>query len=223
MKRMFLLASLMLFLSVSAYSQYWSIGPEAGYNRNKFYESGYKATPRDGFRIGFLAGYTFKSNVVLETGLAYDKKAGKISGGDLKDFNVYYISAYSLPYLHIPLLAGYRFRIDCFDILPQAGFYLDAGVGDGSGYMGYYDSYIGSDVESAVSMFEPSDGSPRSNQASFERLDAGLMFALSMQYKRVRFKLSYKHGLKSVEPVYGLRNGTFGASVAYMFDIKRKK
>lgn len=222
MKKQFLLAFLMLFLSVSAYSQYWSIGPEAGYNRNKFYESGYKATPRDGFRIGFLAGYTFKSNVVLETGLAYDKKAGKISGGDLKDLDMRYISVYSMPYLHIPLLAGYRFRIDCFDILPQAGFYLDAGLGDGSGYIGYYDNYIGSDVDAATGIFVK-DGNLHSNFSPFERLDAGLMFAMSMQYKRVRFKLSYKHGLKTIEPVCGLRNGTFGASVAYMFDINRKK
>ena len=76
-----------------------------------------------------------------------------------------------------------------FALLPQAGGYLNTGIG-GSGFCSGHDPY-NQPYTNAIEIF-----SSRNNlyYRPFSRMDAGLLFAASLQYRKIRLKVSYELG-----------------------------
>ena len=57
----------------------WNYGIEFGYTHNTFHTSDFKGTGKSGFRIGGILNYSFKNNVLLESGIAYERKGGSLN------------------------------------------------------------------------------------------------------------------------------------------------
>ena len=211
MKNLFFIA--MLFWCISAYSQHWNYGIEVGYTNNKFQTKGLDSHPQSGFKVGGIIDYNFKSNILIETGIAYERKGGKLEGTTLASQKISKIEVSHADYLNIPVSVGYKVDIkNKISFIPQIGWFLNIGV-QGSGQLSGIDNYnqpytMGIDIFSAPSI---------SQYRPFNRIDTGPIFCLNVQYKKVRLKCSYELGINSVHPIYGSpKNRTLGASVAYI-------
>ena len=109
---------------------------------------------------------------------------------------------------------GYAFHLGKqFALLPQAGGYLNTGI-RGSGFCSGHDPYD-QPYTNAIEIF-----SSRNNlyYRPFNRMDAGLLFAASLQYRKYRLKVSYELGLSRIHSRYGSpENRTLGISAVYLF------
>lgn len=213
-RKRILFISLSAFAFLQGYSQQWNFGVEAGYTRNNFHTDLHYSA-KNGFKVGALVQYSFPCSIELESGLAYERKGGVLDGMQNIHATISRIEANQMDYLQIPLLAGYRINLGkSFSILPQAGGYINTGI-RGSGFISGTDFY-GQPYTSATDIFKAYSSSSYSYRP-FNRTDAGLAFALNLQYQHVRLKASYELGLSNVHSIYGTpRNRTFGLSVAYM-------
>lgn len=213
MLRQIFLMSLLL-LCASLYGQTWNCGIEAGYTRNKFHTSSLETKGQNGFKIGGVVNYNFRNDISLETGLAYEMKGGTLAGENIASQRIHEIKLMRMDYLNIPLLAGYKFHVgNAFSIMPQAGGYLNVGIG-GYGFMSGTDPY----EQPYTTRVDAFSTYQYSSYAPFNRIDAGILLAINLQYRKVRFKCAYGMGLNSIHSTYGSPNNrTLGASVIYMF------
>lgn len=155
MKNLFFIA--MLFWCISAYSQHWNYGIEVGYTNNKFRTKGLDSNPQSGFKVGGIIDYNFKSNILIETGIAYERKGGKLEGNNLASQKISKIEVSHADYLNIPVSVGYKVDIkNKISFIPQIGWFLNIGV-QGSGQLSGIDNYnqpytMGIDIFSAPSI-----------------------------------------------------------------------
>lgn len=211
-KNIFLIA--WLLCCMSAYGQKWSYGIEIGYTNSGFHAHDINVRRGHGFKVGGVVDYTFMNNVLVETGLSYERKSGKIRGGQLVSYAISEIEVHDMDYLSFPLSLGYAFHLSQdLVFIPQVGWYFSAGL-RGSGFLSGKDSF-GQPYTSAIDVFPASyDRQYR----PFDRFDTGALFGVNVQYRKFRLKAFYELGIKTINPVYGnLRNGTAGASVCYVF------
>lgn len=203
-----------LFCCISAYSQHWNYGIEVGYTNNKFQTKTLESSSKSGFKVGGIIDYTLKSNILIETGIAYERKGGKLEGDNIASQKISKIEVSHVDYLNIPVSVGYKIDIkNQISFIPQFGWFLNIGL-QGSGQLSGIDNYnqpytIGVDIFSApgISQYRP-----------FNRIDTGPIFCLNLQYKMVRLKCSYELGINSVHSIYGSpKNRTVGASIVYIF------
>lgn len=203
-----------LFCCISVHSQNWNYGIEVGYTNNKLQTKQLSSKHQSGFKIGGIIDYNFRSNILIETGIAYERKGGILEGNNIASQKIYKIEASHIDYIGIPASVGYKMSImDKILFIPQIGWFLNIGV-KGSGLLFGVDSYnqpytMGIDIFStpSISQYRP-----------FNRIDTGPIFCLNFQYKKVRLKCSYELGINSVHSVYGSpENRTVGASIAYIF------
>lgn len=211
-KNIFLIA--WLLCCMSAYGQQWNYGIEIGYTNSGFHAHDINVRRGHGFKVGGVVDYTFMNNVLVETGLSYERKSGKIRGGQLASYAISEIEVHDMDYLSFPLSLGYAFHLSQdLVFIPQAGWYFSAGL-RGSGFLSGKDSF-GQPYTSAIDVFPASyDHQYR----PFDRFDTGALFGVNVQYRKFRLKAYYELGVKTINPVYGnLRNGTAGASICYVF------
>lgn len=203
-----------LFCCISVHSQNWNYGIEVGYTNNKLQTKKLSSKHQSGFKIGGIIDYNFRNNILIETGIAYERKGGILEGNNIASQKIYKIEASHIDYIGIPVSVGYKMSImDKILFIPQIGWFLNIGV-KGSGLLFGVDSYnqpytMGIDIFStpSISQYRP-----------FNRIDTGPIFCLNFQYKKVRLKCSYELGINSVHSVYGSpENRTVGASIAYIF------
>ncbi len=203
-----------LFCCISVHSQNWNYGIEVGYTNNKLQTKKLSSKHQSGFKIGGIIDYSFRSNILIETGIAYERKGGILEGNNIASQKIYKIEASHIDYIGIPVSVGYKMSImDKILFIPQIGWFLNIGV-KGSGLLFGVDSYdqpytMGIDIFStpSISQYRP-----------FNRIDTGPIFCLNIQYKKVRLKCSYELGINSVHSVYGSpENRTVGVSIAYVF------
>lgn len=211
-KNVFLIVCLLC--GMSAYGQNWNYGIEIGYMNSRFHAHDPDVSCGHGFKVGGMVDYTFRNNILIETGLSYERKSGKIQGGPLANYGISEINVRDMDYLVFPVSFGYTFNL-CKDLvfIPQVGWYFSAGL-RGSGFLSGKDSF-GQPYTSAIDVFPASyDRQYR----PFDRFDTGALFGVNLQYRKVRLKAFYELGVKTINPVYGnLRNRTAGASVCCVF------
>lgn len=214
MKHFLYILLCLLACTRSAYAQQWHFGVEGGYTLNSFHAPTLHTSSRSGFKAGGVVNYTFKSNFLLESGLAFERKGGTLSGSSISGQRINQVEVNNMDYLHLPFLMGYAFHLGKqFALLPQAGGYLNTGIG-GSGFCSGHDPY-NQPYTSAIEIF-----SSRNNlyYRPFSRMDAGLLFAASLQYRKYRLKVSYELGLSKIHSTYGSpENRTLGISAVYLF------
>lgn len=211
MKNLFFIT--MLLCCISVHSQNWNYGIEVGYTNNKFHTKSLSSKGQSGFKIGGIIDYNFKSNILIETGIAYERKGGILEGNNIASQKISQIEASNIDYLNIPVSVGYKMNIkNKILFIPQIGWFLNIGV-QGSGLLSGMDNYnqpytMGIDIFStpSISQYRP-----------FNRIDTGPIFCLNLQYKKVRLKCSYELGIKPIHSIYGSpQNRTVGASIAYI-------
>lgn len=212
MRKFFIIT--VLFSCISAYSQHWNYGIEVGYTNNKFQTKTLESNSKSGFKVGGIINYTFKTNILIETGIAYERKGGKLEWDNIASQKISKIEVSHVDYLNIPVSVGYKIGIkNQISFIPQIGWFLNIGL-QGSGLLSGIDNYnqpytMGVDIFSAPSI---------SQYRPFNRIDTGPIFCLNFQYKKVRLKCSYEFGINSVHSIYGSpKNRTVGTSIAYIF------
>lgn len=141
MKHFLYILLCLLACTRSAYAQQWHFGVEGGYTLNSFHAPTLHTSSRSGFKAGGVVNYTFKSNFLLESGLAFERKGGTLSGSSIAGQRINQVEVNNMDYLHLPFLMGYAFHLGKqFALLPQAGGYLNTGIG-GSGFCSGHDPY----------------------------------------------------------------------------------
>lgn len=125
MKHFLYILLCLLACTRSAYAQQWHFGVEGGYTLNSFHAPTLHTSSRSGFKAGGVVNYTFKSNFLLESGLAFERKGGTLSGSSIAGQRINQVEVNNMDYLHLPFLMGYAFHLGKqFALLPQAGGYL---------------------------------------------------------------------------------------------------
>ena len=211
MKNLFFIT--MLFGCISAYSQHWGYGIEVGYTNNRLQTKAIGSKPLSGFKVGGIIDYNFKSRILIETGIAYERKGGILEGNHIASQKISRIEASHIDYLNAPVSVGYKMNIkNKMLFIPQIGWFFNIGV-QGSGLLSGVDNY-NQPYTMGIDIFSTSN----TNQyRPFSRTDTGPIFGFNIQYKKVRLKCSYELGIKPIHPIYGNpKNRTVGASVAYI-------
>lgn len=119
-KNVFLIVCLLC--GMSAYGQNWNYGIEIGYTNSRFHAHDPDVSCGHGFKVGGMVDYTFRNNILIETGLSYERKSGKIQGGPLANYGISEIDVRDMDYLVFPVSFGYTFNL-CKDLvfIPQVG------------------------------------------------------------------------------------------------------
>ncbi len=217
MKKFLIIA--LLLCGVSAYSQGWKYGIEVGYTSNKFRTDLLDQRARNGFKIGGIVNYTFKNDVVVEAGIAFDSRNGTLDKKSRDGITILEwmseVEVTETSYLNIPLSAGYKMKIgEKLTVTPQVGWFVNIGV-DAHGE--HVENYNGALSRDRIGDFfsQPNKGDSK----SWNRIDTGPTLGVNLQYHKVRLKCYYELGINSAHGGYNrrLNDNTLGASVAYMF------
>lgn len=213
-----LLLSALLLCGVSAYSQGWKYGIEAGYTSNKFRTDLLDQRARNGFKIGGVVNYTFKNDVVVEAGASYETRSGT---RDKKEINntisferMSEVETVHTDYLNIPLSVGYKMKIgENTTFTPYAGWFLNIGVSGSGEYTGV--DAFGQQFGMGIDLFS----APEAKNKPFNKLDTGPTLGMSLQYYKVRLKCYYEVGIHSGHSSYNRKynDNTLGVSLAYLF------
>ena len=111
MKHFLYILLCLLACTRSAYAQQWHFGVEGGYTLNSFHAPTLHTSSRSGFKAGGVVNYTFKSNFLLESGLAFERKGGTLSGSSIAGQRINQVEVNNMDYLHLPFLMGYAFHL----------------------------------------------------------------------------------------------------------------
>ena len=106
MKHFLYILLCLLACTRSAYAQQWHFGVEGGYTLNSFHAPTLHTSSRSGFKAGGVVNYTFKSNFLLESGLAFERKGGTLSGSSIAGQRINQVEVNNMDYLHLPFLMG---------------------------------------------------------------------------------------------------------------------
>lgn len=192
-----------------------NFGIEAGYVNNTLSVDEYESTARNGFKFGANVEYTFGNRVTLESGLAYIRKGATTRGENMNSAAISAIKFAEMDYLQIPLMAGYK--VDAgrgFSIKPEAGGYFAVGIG-GDSFVTGRDNF-NQPYEARVNTFSSTystDGIAPYRPSN--RLDAGLSFALSVNYRHVTVKAEYDLGLATATYYGNGKQRTFSVTLGY--------
>lgn len=212
MKRM-ILWLLGAAMAMSANAQHWNFGIEAGYLNSRMAVEELSAEPNHGFMVGVTAGYTFPQNLVLESGLSYQRKGGTLSG-DMLVNGLRLLDIDKMDYLHLPVTVGYRIRLaDDWALTPKVGAYMAVGL-QAKGKVAASDPF-GQLVLGTSDLFK--DSQLRVDYRPFDRFDGGLQFGLDLSFRKFRLGVGYQLGLAHMSSIYDpqLYNRTLSLSLGY--------
>lgn len=102
MKKNFIVILLFSLCCSVCCCQKWNYGVEFGYIHNTFHTTKLKGTGKSGFRIGGILNYNFKNNVLLESGIAYERKGGTLKSNDIASQQITKVDVYNMDYLNLP-------------------------------------------------------------------------------------------------------------------------
>lgn len=217
MKQLLLKSGLAMLLALPLYAnaQSWNFGVEAGYVSNTLAVDEYKSTSGNGFKVGADAELTLPNHLSFESGLAYIRKGATITGENIHSARIISIKFAEMNYLQLPLMIGYKFEAgNGLSIKPQAGGYFAVGINGDSFVTGI--NNFNQPYEARVNTFSGTE----SNYGAVpfrptHRADAGLSFALNLNYRHVTLKAEYDLGLVT-STIYGNgRQRTLSISLAY--------
>lgn len=218
--------------TMSLHAQYFTVGPEVGYERANLHAASDEASGRmsaksgNGFRIGAVASYHFKSGLFLHAGLSYShRESAAVYGTDgvgslpfVKDVKIR-----NMEFLTLPVTVGYEIGLaHGWAVGVEAGAYVGAGLGNGSVM------FTNSDGEgNAGSLFGKSEfthydtSTGRREPVTIDgsdRIDAGFAFGGNVRFRSVRLRALYQLGLnKTIYDIAVPR--TFVLSLCYDFRL----
>ena len=215
MKKNFIVILLFSLCCSVCYGQKWNYGVEFGYIHNTFHTSILKGTGKSGFRVGGILNYNFKNNVLLESGIAYERKGGSLKSNNIASQQVTKADVHNMDYLNFPFSIGYKIHIgNKLYLYPQLGWYLNVGL-RGCGTISGIDRW-GQPYTSGIDTFQAYNESA-STYRPFNRIDTGSLFSLNVQYKGFRIKCTYELGLNTIHSTYGNpSNRTIGLALGYI-------
>ena len=227
----FIIASMAITVALPTQAQYFTIGPEVGYERayHRITGSKYKdviTRPGDGIRIGATATYAFRNGLFLCSGLYYSHRGGAHLYGfnDNKRFpHVKDIQLKNTDFLTLPLTIGYELPFcSRWGVGIEAGGYVASGLGIGNSFFA-----CSNNEGSAGSVFKDSDftvATPdgldriRVTIKGSDRIDAGCAFGAHVRFNRIKLRARYQLGL--YKTIYDMVTpSTFSVSLAYDFRL----
>ena len=211
-----LIVTLLLFLCSSlCYGQKWNYGLEFGYTHNIFHSPKLKGTGKSGFRIGGILNYNFKNNVLLESGIAYERKGRSLKSNNIASQQITKVDIHNMDYLNMPFLIGYKIHVgNKLYLYPQLGWYLNVGL-RGCGTISGIDRWD-QPYTSGIDVFQAYNGNTYTYRP-FNRIDTGSLFCLNIQFNAFRIKCSYELGLNTIHSIYGgPNNRIIGLALGYI-------
>lgn len=195
MKSLIISIFIILFAYAQVHAQGWNFGAEAGYVRSVIDTESYKTDGKIGYALALTAGYDFKCDVTLETGLSYIVKGGTVKGLDsnstVNGHKFHEIDFSTMGYIQLPVRVGYKFSGGHgLQLEPQIGGFFAAGIGGHSFITGTND--YGQPYTSRVSTFSAAKYPPF---RACDRFDTGLSASLKLVYRHVGLRLSYDYSL----------------------------
>lgn len=226
MLRLKIFLSIILFCS-STFSSYaqskWGI--ELGGICTKL-----NTNPPSKMKIGTVIGgryeYTTNCHLVVQTGLLYVIKGGNDIHTDLSASPEIKAIDVRLSFLEVPLMIGYKFYLkNSISLTPSIGPFVSYGI-CGYGEM----TSINLEAEPPFRVYEDSwnpfkrgrwDNWSKSQVNAFNRWDAGVKAAVTVDVYRCSLKLAYEYGLTTIWHGFNsnkeIRNQAFSLSVGYWF------
>lgn len=215
-----------LFVTGSIYSQIpiksgWNLGVDFGTSFNRM-------TTKDlsldkghwGITAGLTANYTFKNNIVCESGIRFtDKGSSELKGFDpkLKHF-VTSLTLNKLNYLEIPLMVGYRVKLsDAVSITPKAGAYYAIGLNNSWGLIENADDSFGGWISPFEdNIFTLGDGT-KQTFLPYDRLDGGFLLGADINFKQAVCRITYGRSFSPISNSYDSsnRHQTLSISIGY--------
>ena len=192
-------------------AQTWNFGVDAGYLYNILSTKEYKASGKNGFQVGALVDYSFSNNLILESGLYFQRKGGEISGDRILGLNVSRIDFPEMDYLRVPIMVGYRIRIcSDFSVAAQAGAYWAVGVGGHSFVTGI--NSFGQPYHARVSTFSEDSAIP---YRPCNRSDLGIALCVNLKYRHIGIKVGYDLALTNFTLYGDSKHRTFSIGAEY--------
>lgn len=105
-----LILFLVLTNGTSINAQMFHFGLEAGYTNNQIKAENLVSESKNGFKIGAIVYYQTKNSILLESGISFFQKGGKLLGNIYthEKITMNEIEAKKMNYLTIPLQLGYK-------------------------------------------------------------------------------------------------------------------
>ncbi len=222
------------FCTLNVYAQYFTVGPEVGYERTNLQIGGLNAkhdiTTKggNGYRIGVIGAYHFPNSVFIETGISYENRRGKIGNCSNVPRIPYAdnIKINRAEFMTLPIMAGYELKFNQHLRLGvSTGPYLSIAIGDGNTYINSWSTNQGDGgplfTDNTRNIFVNSDSSPEKiTIKGSDRIDAGAVFCAYISWHDVRLRALYQFGM--VRTIYNMAiPRTFSIGVAYNFKISK--
>lgn len=227
----FFFAILAIAAALPAQAQYFTVGPEVGYERANHQISGslnndVTARSGDGIRVGATASYVFNNGFFLRSGLYYSHRGGAHIYGVDDSKRLPYVKDIYLKtndYLTLPLTAGYEIPFcSKWGVGVEAGGYIASGLGMGNSFFDLTNGFgsAGSVFDDSKFTIPTPDGTnllPVTVKGS-DRIDAGCLFGAHVRFNRFKLRASYQLGL--CKTIYDMAiPRTFTLSLSYDFKL----
>jgi hypothetical protein len=213
---------------------------EMSVNKNDMSES-LEQSSRAGFHLGVNVQYMFTPQIGVESGLFYSRLGAKITSKYAENsydtfFRVEEEITANPSYLQLPLSVLYKFNLgQGFYLYPSVGLYVGCGIGGKlttvyeweytiNSYWGFTDSGSG---EEQHNMFGENYIEYLDDDVKiFNRLDAGFIGGLTLQYSKFTLGFGYEQGFATVNRKYkgeyffgdtALKNRNIKVSIGYFF------
>lgn len=224
MKKIFCFTLLLLAaFSLNSSAQKLTYGAHVGINFSGYHGGDayrvYDEKAKTGYEVGGDIGYRLGSNFMLLSGLNFSQSGGRFStmspyistaGNQVTEFKEINTKVLSF---EIPLKIGYDFKIgQNFSIIPNVGMFAR-----------YTVASIKSDVVTADGKALKWKSTDDFNEDShhidaFKKFDYGFVGGVDLLFaKHYLLSASYKHGLKKMQPQFGMKTWTADVSVGYRF------
>lgn len=190
----------------------------SGYHGGDAYRV-YDEKAKTGYEIGGDIGYRLGSNFILLLGLNFSQSGGRFStmspyisttGNQITEFKEVNTKVLSF---EIPLKIGYDFKIgQNFSIIPNVGMFAR-----------YTVASIKSDVVTADGKTQKWKSTDDFNEDShhldaFKKFDYGVVGGVDLLFKKhYTLSANYKHGLKKMQPQFGMKTWSADVSVGHCF------
>ena len=210
----FVISILSILIPFCANTRNWNFGVEAGYLTNTMSVKEYKATARNGFRVGANAEYSFANQVTLTSGIDYLRKGVSVNGTKLLYTRISRVKLSEMDYLQIPITMGYKFYVgSAVSIRPHIGGYYAVGIA-GDSFVTGTDAF-GQPNEKRVRTFGTTDDNIGDSFRPCNRNDAGLVFGAEFAWMHFGLNLEYDLGLVTASYYGNGKQRTFSVTLTY--------
>lgn len=223
MKKIISLILLLASLVLNASAQKLTYGAHVGINFSGYYGGDqyrvYNEQVKTGYEAGGDVSYHLGSNFMLLSGLNFAQSGGKFStmspyisttGKQITEFEEVNTKILSF---EMPVKIGYDIKLgNSFSVIPNVGMFAR-----------YTVASIKSNVITADGRARKWKGTDDFNEDShhleaFNKFDYGIVCGIDLLFlNHYSLSASYKHGLKKVQPQFGMKSWSADVSVGYRF------